>query len=143
MRQGKGRKAIACCLYRPVCWTELTGLLAATGTPCDVALSRPAPAQASRSEMGAFYRSFQELVIQAAGFRKRVTCHTLRHSFATHLLEAGVDLVTLQALLGHSHLRATICYLHVSTRNFKRVPSLHDLLAIPPDAKSSESEAQA
>ncbi len=91
---------------------------------------------------GAFYRSFQELVIRA-GFRKRVTCHTLRHSFATHLLEAGVDVVALQALLGHSHLRATICYLHVSTRHLKRIPSLLDLLAIPPDAKSPASEAQA
>lgn len=91
---------------------------------------------------GAFYRSFQDLVIRA-GFRKRVTCHTLRHSFATHLLEAGVDLVKLQALLGHSHLRATICYLHVSTQHLKRTPSLLDLLAIPPAAKSQASEAQA
>jgi integrase/recombinase XerD len=91
---------------------------------------------------GAFYRSFQELVIRA-GFRKRVTCHTLRHSFATHLLEAGVDVVALQALLGHSHLRATIGYLHVSTRHLKRIPSLLDLLAIPPDTQSPASEAQA
>jgi hypothetical protein len=59
------------------------------------------------------------------------------------LLEAGVDLVTLQALLGHSHLRATIGYLHVSTRHLKRVPSLLELLAIPPDTKSPASEAQA
>jgi site-specific recombinase XerD len=91
---------------------------------------------------GAFYRSFQDLVIRA-GFRKRVTCHTLRHSFATHLLEAGVDLVRLQTLLGHSHLRATICYLHVSTQHLKRTPSLLDLLAIPPATSSSTSEAQA
>jgi integrase/recombinase XerD len=91
---------------------------------------------------GTFHRWFQGLVVRA-GFRKRVTCHTLRHSFATHLLEAGVDLATLQALLGHSHLRATICYLHVSTRQLKRVPSLLDLLAIPPDTKSPAWEAQA
>jgi integrase/recombinase XerD len=91
---------------------------------------------------GLFPGQPQELVIRA-GFRKRVTCHTLRHSFATHLLEAGVDLVTLQALLGHSHLRATIGYLHVSTRHLKRVPSLLELLAIPPDTKSPASEAQA
>ncbi len=72
---------------------------------------------------GTFHRWFQELV-RRAGFRKRVTCHTLRHSFATHLLEAGVDLVTLQALLGHSHVRSTVGYLHISTRHLKRMPSL-------------------
>jgi hypothetical protein len=57
-------------------------------------------------------------------------------------LEAGVDVVALQALLGHSHLRATIGYLHVSTRHLKRIPSLLDLLAIPPDTQSPASEAQ-
>jgi len=80
---------------------------------------------------GTFHRWIQELV-RRAGFRKRVTCHTLRHSFATHLLEAGVDVVTLQALLGHSHLRSTVGYLHISTRHLKRMPSLLDLLGIPP-----------
>jgi integrase/recombinase XerD len=85
---------------------------------------------------GSVCRWFQDLV-RRAGFRKRVTMHTLRHSFATHLLEAGVDLATLQALLGHSHLRATVCYLHISTRHLKRMPSLLDLLAIPPSAAAS------
>jgi site-specific recombinase XerD len=78
---------------------------------------------------GTFHRWFQELV-RRAGLRKRVTCHTLRHSFATHLLEAGVDLVTLQVLLGHSHLRCTVGYLSISTRHLKRMPSLLDLLGI-------------
>jgi site-specific recombinase XerD len=85
---------------------------------------------------GSASRWFQDLVVQA-GFGKRVTWHTLRHSFATHLLEAGVDLPTLQALLGHSHLRATIGYLHVSTRHLKRMPSLLDLLAVPSPAAST------
>jgi len=80
---------------------------------------------------GAVWRWFQELVARA-GFTKRVTWHTLRHSFATHMLEAGADLPTLQVLLGHSHLRATTWYLHVSTRHLKRMPSLLDLLVIPP-----------
>jgi site-specific recombinase XerD len=80
---------------------------------------------------GSASRWFQELVT-TAGFRKRVTWHTLRHSFATHLLEAGVDLRTLQALLGHSHLRATVGYLHLSTRHLQRMPSLLDLLVVPP-----------
>jgi integrase/recombinase XerD len=82
---------------------------------------------------GTFHRCFQDLVARA-GFTKRVTCHTLRHSFATHLLEAGADLVALQALLGHSHLRSTLCYLHVSTRHLKSMPSLLDWLVIPPSA---------
>jgi integrase/recombinase XerD len=93
---------------------------------------------------GTVHRWFQQLVARA-GFDKRVTCHTLRHSFATHLLEAGVDLATLQALLGHSHLRATLGYLHVSTRHLSRTPSLLDLLAVPPVATVSPptGEAQA
>jgi integrase/recombinase XerD len=84
---------------------------------------------------GSVYRWFQDLVARA-GFHKRVTCHTLRHSFATHLLEAGVDLPTLQALLGHSQMRATVGYLHISTRHLQRVPSLLDLLVIPPPVSS-------
>jgi integrase/recombinase XerD len=90
---------------------------------------------------GTFHRWFQELV-RRAGFRKRVTCHTLRHSFATHLLEAGVDLATLQVLLGHSHLRSTVGYLHISTRHLKRMPSLLDLLGIPPSATAASAATE-
>lgn len=71
-------------------------------------------------------------VRRAAGIERPVTLHGLRHGFATHLLEAGVDLHTIQVLLGHQHVETTTRYMEVRTDLIRRTPSPLDLLDHPP-----------
>jgi site-specific recombinase XerD len=72
------------------------------------------------------------LAAAAAGLDQRVSMHTLRHSFATHLLENKIDIRVIQVLLGHRKLETTARYSHVATRTLSAVTSPLDQLALPP-----------
>ncbi len=86
-------------------------------------------------------RRFGQLLARV-GLTKHCSMHTLRHSYATHLLEAGVDLLTLKTLLGHKSLETTTRYLHVSTQRLQQTPSLLDLLVLPRPAAPTVRAAE-
>ena len=82
--------------------------------------------QYSPGSIRAFYRN----AVRQAGIKKQVTVHTLRHSFATHLLEAGTDLRYIQSLLGHQSSRTTEIYTHITTKGFDQIKNPLDKLVL-------------
>lgn len=86
-------------------------------------------------------RSVQKIFDKArekAGIRKNVSVHTLRHSFATHLLESGIDLRYIKELLGHKSSKTTEIYTHVSEHDIANIQSPLERLAVP--EKSQEEK---
>ena len=82
-------------------------------------------------------RSIQHLMQKAltkVGLEnKNFTIHTIRHSFATHLLDSGTDLHTIKELLGHSNLQTTMRYMHLSTKRINEILNPYDALLLAKD----------
>jgi len=84
-------------------------------------------------------RSIYEKARKKVGVKNGDGIHTLRHSFATHLLEAGYDIRKIQVLLGHSRLTTTMIYLHVSRETLSKVPSPLDLIDMDHSSKEDRT----
>ena len=83
------------------------------------------------------YHACQEAA-KRAGLNRAIHPHTLRHCFATHLLEGGADLRTIQILLGHQSLEQTAIYLHLSKRHLNATPSPLDSLQLKDESAQEE-----
>ena len=121
IRRGKGNKDRLFATSSGLC-SELKEYLESKGKGSKYVFSRERPLTT---------RNIQKIIKgirDRAGISKRVTPHTLRHSFATHLLENGVDIRKIQVLLGHSSLNTTQVYAHVSSEELKKIKNPLDML---------------
>ena len=118
--RGKGKKERAVPIGAPALeairlyWTKRRYLPGA-GAPVFVAYANKVSAMTPRSVQLRMKR-----YLQIAGLDPNLTPHKLRHSYATHMLDAGADLRSVQELLGHAHLVTTQVYTHVTTERLKR-----------------------
>jgi integrase/recombinase XerD len=135
VEQGKGRKDRHVMLSRDTLallrqWWKVRPSRYDAGTPLEERFLFPGRKPGEPMSTRHLNRLFHSAA-DAAGIKKRVTLHALRHSFATHLLERGTNIRVIQALLGHSKLETTARYAHVATGMIAAVESPLDLLSRP------------
>ncbi len=122
--RGKGKKERMCPLGGPACKALRTLFAKADEIWSDSAGKREAPVFLNRHGEGITTRSIERLLkkyLPVAGVSAGISPHALRHSFATHMLDAGADLRSVQELLGHSSLSTTQIYTHVTVERLKKV----------------------
>lgn len=124
VRHGKGDRAREAKLS-PVLYDWLRNYWAAERPARPYLFASP---RTGRPLLAESVRRALELAAEQAGIKKRVTPHVLRHSFATHLLEAGTDVRVLQVMLGHHSIQTTARYTRVSTAVIRETPSPLELL---------------
>jgi len=88
---------------------------------------------ASRYSVRSIQHLMQKALIKAGLENKDYTVHTIRHSFATHLIDSGTDLHTIKELLGHSSLQTTIKYMHLTSRRLDEITNPYDALLLAKD----------
>ncbi|MAQ44870.1 MAG: tyrosine recombinase [Confluentimicrobium sp.] len=148
--RGKGGKERLVPLSPPA-RAALSGWLTARDEAEDAARAKGVPASrflfpsngaAGHLTRHRFYLLIKELAVEAGVSPAKVTPHTLRHAFATHLLEGGADLRAIQTLLGHADISTTEIYTHVLDERLKALVLQHHPLSHPPAEPAPQADAQ-